>query len=271
MRSLAPEPVDRAVLEAVRAPFSAYAARTGAAWTDAPTLLPLSLLLDLAGEGMRARLFAAQAEGGVELALRPDFTVSLAHAFAASGAASGAAFGAAGEGRWLYEGQAYRVAPPGSGRPSEFLQLGVEVFGSAADPAAEDAEVAALAWAAAAAGGRPDLSMLFGDVGLFAAFLQALGLPEGLRGRVSRTFAGGRSVVAELDRMAEGAPSRGRPVPGREVRLAALLTDLPETEAAAVLEELWRSAAATPGRSCTGWCRAPRSRARRACRRPSAG
>ena len=239
MRSLAPEPVDRAVLDAVRAPFAAYAERTGAAWTDAPTLLPLSLLLDLAGEGMRARLFTAQAEGGDELALRPDFTGSLARAFAASPDA------AAGEGRWLYEGQAYRVAPPGSSRPSEFLQLGVEVFGSPVDPAVEDAEVAALAWAGARAGGRSDLSVLFGDVSLFTAFLQALGLPEGVRGRVGRAFAAGRPVSAELDRMAEGAPARGRAA-GREGRLAALLTDLPEAEAAAVLEELWRLAGIQP-------------------------
>ena len=228
MTSLAPEPVDRGVLDAVRAPFDAYAARTGAAWTDAPTLLPLSLLLDLAGEGMRARLFTAQAEGGAELALRPDFTFSLARAFAASGG---------GEGRWLYEGQAYRVAPPGSDRPSEFLQLGVEVFGSTADPSVEDAEVAALAWAAAGAGGRRDLSLLFGDVALFAAFLQALALPDGVRGRLARAFATGRPVAAELDRLAEGAPVR--PDAAGEGRLPALLSGLPEAEAAAVLEELW--------------------------------
>lgn len=234
MRSLAPEPVDRAVLDAVHAPFAAYAERTGARWTDAPTLLPLALLLDLAGEGMRARLFTAQAEGGEELALRPDFTVSLARAFAAS---------RAGEGRWLYEGPAFRVAPHGSNRSSEFLQLGVEVFGGGADPAHEDADVAALAWTAARAGGREDLSLLFGDVALFAAFLRALDLPEGVRGRLARAFASGRPVAAELDRLTEGAPSRAAAGDGR---LASLLTDLPEAEAAAVLEELWRLAGIQP-------------------------
>ncbi len=237
MTSLAPEPVDRAVLDAVRAPFAAYAARTGAEWTDAPTLLPLSLLLDLAGEGMRARLFTAQAEGGEELALRPDFTVSLARAFAGLGG---------GEGRWLYEGQAYRVAPAGSGRPSEFLQLGLEVFGSEGDPSVEDAEVAALAWAAARAGGRGDLRLLFGDVGLFAAFLQALALPDGVRGRLAHAFASGRSVAAELDRLAEGAPARASADAAGEGRLPALLADLPEEEAAAVLEELWALAGIQP-------------------------
>ena len=233
MTTLAPEPVDRAVLDAVRAPFAAYAARTGATWTDAPTLQPLSLLLDLAGEGMRARLFVVQAEGAEEQALRPDFTVSLARAFAASGA---------GEGRWLYEGQAFRVPPAGSDRPAEFLQVGVEMFGSRADPALDDAEVAALAWAAATAGGRADLSILFGDIALFAAFLQALNLPDGVRSRLHRAFAGGRSVPAELARLAAGAPAR----PAGEGRLAAILGDLPEAEAAAVLTELWRLAGIQP-------------------------
>ena len=233
MLTLAPEPVDRAVLDAVRAPFAAFAERTGARWTDAPTLQPLSLLLDLAGEGMRSRLFVVQEEGGEELALRPDFTVSLARAFAASGVA---------EGRWLYEGAAFRVSPSGSGRSSEFLQLGVEVFGGAADPAVEDAEVAALAWAAARAGGRDDLSLLFGDIGLFAAFLQALDLPDGVRTRLHRAFAGGRSVRAELDRLATGEPVRA----AGEGRLASLLAEIPEAEAAAVLEEVWRLAGIQP-------------------------
>ena len=233
MLSLAPEPVDRAVLEAARAPFAAFGERTGAGWTDAPTLQPLSLLLDLAGEAMRARLFVVTGEGGEELALRPDFTVSLARAFAASGET---------EGRWLYEGPAFRSQPRGSDRPSEFLQLGVELFGAAADPAAEDAQIAALAWTASAAGGRRDLSLLFGDVALFGGFLRALALPEAAQGRLHRAFAGGRSVRAELDRLADGRAAQRE----GDGRLAALLTDLPEAEAASALEEVWRLAGIQP-------------------------
>ena len=232
VRSLAPEPVDRAALDAVRAPFAAYAERTGALWTDAPTLQPLSLLLDLAGEAMRPRLFAVQADGGEELALRPDFTIPLARAHIASGE---------GEARWLYEGPAFLVAAPGSGRSSEFLQVGVEAFGSPADPVEEDAEMAALAWAAAKAGGRGDLSMRFGDVGLFGDLLQALGLPETVRSRLARAFAAGRPMRAELARLTD-APA----LPEGEGRLARLLTDLPEAEAAGVLEELWRLAGIQP-------------------------
>ncbi|HEX6867095.1 MAG TPA: ATP phosphoribosyltransferase regulatory subunit, partial [Caulobacteraceae bacterium] len=61
-------------LAKIRAPF----VETGAAATDAPVLQPLALLLDLAGEAMRSRLFVVQGEGGEEAALRPDFTIPIA-------------------------------------------------------------------------------------------------------------------------------------------------------------------------------------------------
>ena len=51
----------------------------GGAWTGAAMLQPLSVMLDLAGEAMRARLVVVQGEGE-ELALRPDFTIALARA-----------------------------------------------------------------------------------------------------------------------------------------------------------------------------------------------
>ena len=56
-----------------------------------------------------------------------------------------------------------------------FPRSGLEVF-EAGDPADLDAEMAALAWRSAAAGGRDDLTLLMGDVGLFAAFVDALDL-----------------------------------------------------------------------------------------------
>ena len=72
-----------AALGAIRAPFAAF----GGDWTQAPVLQPLTALLDLAGEAMRARLLVVAGDGGEELALRPDFTIALARAHIASGAA----------------------------------------------------------------------------------------------------------------------------------------------------------------------------------------
>jgi ATP phosphoribosyltransferase regulatory subunit len=219
-------------LAAIREPFQALGAKN----VDAPVIQPLNQLLDLAGEALRARLFIVQGDGGAESCLRPDFTIPVARAHRASGAASG---------RYVYEGKAFRVAPKGSERAEEFLQIGMEAF-EARDPVAADIEVAAVAWQASCAGGRTDLSMRLGDVALFSAFIGALALPEALAARLDRAFSRPRVLKAELARAQseEQAPRAGD-------RLAGLLAGLAEAEATAVLEELWGLAGIQPvgGRS----------------------
>ncbi len=135
-------PLPPEVLAPIRAPFEGLRAPV----IDAPILLPLGPVLDLAGEAMRGRLFVVQGDGE-DAVLRPDFTIAVARAHIADGLTSA---------RYLYEGKAFRVAPKGSGRSEEFLQIGLEVFGGGRD-AKVDAEVASLAWRSAAAGGRTDL------------------------------------------------------------------------------------------------------------------
>jgi ATP phosphoribosyltransferase regulatory subunit len=212
-------------LDAIRAPFLA----AGATPTDAPVLQPLGLLLDLAGEAMRSRLFVVSGDAGEEACLRPDFTVAVARQHLAAGN---------GEGRYFYEGKAFRVAPRGSDRAEEFLQIGIEAF-EAGDPVAADAEIAALAWASSAAGGRSDLTLLLGDVGLFGAFVDSLGLTPPLGARLKRAFTKPRQLKIEL----EGG---GETVSGEQSRIAALLAGLPEAEASAVLQELWSLAGIEP-------------------------
>ena len=218
-------------LAAIRAPF----ALLGAPFIDAPVMLPLGLMLDLAGETMRGRLFLVQGDGE-DACLRPDFTIPIARAHIAEGRA---------DGRYLYEGKAFRVAPRGSDRAEEFLQIGLEVFGGGRDPEA-DAEVAGLTWRAAAAGGRDDLVMILGDVALFAAFIDAIGLAPALAARLKRAFARPGALAAELTR-AETAD----PAPRQGDRIAELLAGLPEDEATAVLQDLWSIAGIQPvgGRS----------------------
>jgi ATP phosphoribosyltransferase regulatory subunit len=212
-------------LDAIRAPLLA----AGAAPTDAPVLQPLGLLLDLTGEAMRARLFVVSGDGGEEACLRPDFTVAVAREHFAAGGEPG---------RYRYEGKAFRVAPRGSDRAEEFLQLGVEAF-EAGDPVAADAEIAALAWASSAAGGRSDLSLVLGDVSLFAAFVDSLDLAAPLAARLKRAFAKPRQLKAELDGDVDQST-------GEQSRIAALLAGLPEAEASAVLQELWSLAGIEP-------------------------
>ena len=225
-------PVPPEVMAAVRAPFVSL----GAAPIDVPVMQPLGLLLDLAGEAMRSRLFVVQGEAGAETCLRADFTIPVVRAHIAAGG---------GDRRYVYEGKAFRVAPPGSDHPEEFLQIGLEAFGGGPSPAA-DAEVAGLAWRAAAAGGRDDLSMVLGDVSLFSAFIDALGLADGLAARLKRAFSHPRALSAELARaQAAVAPAR------QGDRLTGLIAGLPEAEALAVLEDLWALAGIQPvgGRS----------------------
>jgi len=216
--------VPPAALAAIRAPFE------GAGETlETPVLQPLALLLDLAGEAMRPRLFVVQAEGGEEAALRPDFTIPIDRAHITSGAASG---------RYVYEGKAFRAAG-GSARAEEFLQLGLEVYGGD-DAAATDAEILSRAWkAAAAAGGRGDLSLMLGDVSLFSALVEDMALEPALEARLKRAFNRPRLLGAELNPVtdADVAP---------QSRLAGLLGGLGEAEAVALLEEVWSLAGVSP-------------------------
>lgn len=213
-------------LAAIRAPLEA----SGAERADAPLLQPLNLLLDLAGEAMRARLFVVQAEGGTESCLRPDFTVAIARQHIESGRAAGL---------YWYQGAAFRAAA-GAERPEEFVQLGLEMFSPGGGRVeAADAEIAGLAWRAAAAGGRKDLSLWLGDVALFGAFIESLDLPETLASRLRRVAGRPRLLWAELSRVDETATAGGG-------TLAGLLAGLTEAQAAALLEEVWALAGVEP-------------------------
>jgi len=219
-------PVPPALLAALRAPFLA----AGATPIDPPTLLPLSLILELSGEAMRERLLIAQLNGGAEMALRPDFTIAAARHHIESGRR---------EGRYVYEGKAYRAPATAPGEPDEHLQIGLEAFEQRAAPAA-DAETAAIAWRAAAAGGRSDLSLVLGDVSLFGAFLESLGLSQPARTRLMR-------VADNPERLAEVMASAGAAATdSRGDPLAGLLAHLEEAEAARALEAIWELAGVEP-------------------------
>jgi ATP phosphoribosyltransferase regulatory subunit len=220
-------PVPAEALAAIRAPLTG----AGATPADAPLLQPLGLLLDLAGEAMRARLFVVQSEGGTEACLRPDFTVAIARRHIE---------GARLDGRYFYEGSAFRASPDAE-RPEEFLQVGLELFaGAGADTLGPDVEVASLAWAASQAGGRDDLRLWLGDVGLFGPFIESLSLPAGVAARLKRVAGRPRLLQAELARTGAIAPA------AEGSQLASLLAGLSETQAATLLQEVWALAGVEP-------------------------
>ena len=213
------------VLAAIRQPLEC----AGAMRAEAPLLQPLSLLLDLAGEAMRSRLFVVQSEGGAESCLRPDFTVAIARQHIDSGKPHG---------RHYYQGPAFRAAK-GADRPEEFMQVGLEVFATGGSPEATDAEIATLAWRAATAGGRSDLSMSMGDVALFGAFVESLDLPETLAARLKRVAGRPRLLSAELARVGQKSGDRSG-------KLAALLARMSNQDGASLLEEVWALAGVEP-------------------------
>lgn len=213
------------ILAVIRQPLEAR----GAELAETPLLQPLNLLLDLAGEAMRARLFIVQSEGGTESCLRPDFTVAVAGQHIASGRS---------DGRYVYQGSAFRAAK-GADRPEQFVQVGLEILSDSGDPLASDVEVACVAWGAASAGGRKDLSISLGDVALFSAFVESLELPEALAARLTRVAGRPRLLLAELSRIGQKVGDGGG-------RLPDLLSGLSTRDGAALLQEVWALAGVEP-------------------------
>jgi ATP phosphoribosyltransferase regulatory subunit len=86
------------------------------------------------------------------------------------------------------------------GRPSEFLQAGIESFGRL-DRAAADAEMLALALEATGAVGVTEVEISTGDVALFNALIDALGLYPVWRRRLIKDFIRKTSLAQDLERL----------------------------------------------------------------------
>lgn len=155
----------------------------GFAHIDPPILQPADVFLDLSGESIRRRMFLTVDEEGRELCLRPDLTIPVARAvLAAQGTV------APGPAAVSYLGPVFRFRGEG---PGEFRQAGVESFGRA-DIAAADAEILSLGLDTCALYGAPQPEIRLGDVGLFAALLDALPLAPAMRRRLLKDFGQSR-------------------------------------------------------------------------------
>lgn len=135
-------------------------------------------------------------EQGRILALRPDFTTSIARM---------AATKAAGEmtpARYMYTGSVYRAEHTEGVRNREITQSGIELIGSYSAKA--DAEVIAAAMEAVTALGIEDFSMEIGQVGFFNGLIEQLGLDsdttEKLRASIdSKNSPSIKKIVKNLD------------------------------------------------------------------------
>src|ERR1700722_1011922 len=149
---------------------AAPVAASSATWADAlllsfaqagyiraePAILqPAEPFLDLSGEDIRKSLYLTTDASGEDLCLRPDLTIPVARDYLASPRAGEPA-------GFSYLGPVFRYR---GGRPSEFLQAGVESF-RRQDSAAADAEMLALALKATSTAGA-EVEIRTGDVALF--------------------------------------------------------------------------------------------------------
>ncbi|MCF6305699.1 MAG: ATP phosphoribosyltransferase regulatory subunit [Rhodobacteraceae bacterium] len=132
-----------------------------AALVEPAALLPADVLIDLYGEDLRARAFTTHDPVLGEQMLRPDFTVPVVQMHMAVGNEPA---------RYRYAGQVWRKQEPDSDRPTEYLQVGYELF-DGTDIAAADAEVFALISTA-----LKDLPVqpVTGDIGIMLAAIDAL-------------------------------------------------------------------------------------------------
>src|SRR6187401_3554684 len=190
----------------------------------APAMLqPAEPFLDLSGEDIRRRMYLTTAPDGEELCLRPDLTIPVARDYLASpGAGQPAGF--------CYLGPVFRYR---GGRPSEFLQAGIESFGRQ-DRAAADAEMLALALEATSAFGLTEVEIRTGDVALFNALIDALDLYPVWRRRLIKDFNRKVSLTEDIERLTLAtAPGRNEyegvlaALAGSDRKAAlALVTDL---------------------------------------------
>ena len=163
----------------------------------APAIIqPAGLFLDVVGEALRARTYVFSDPDGEELCLRPDLTVPTCRLHLARHPTGNA------RARYCYSGPAFRYQPGGatSAHPSEFRQAGIESF-AAGDREEDDAAVLALIVEALEEAGIRQFRLRLGDLGLFAALLDALAMPQRWRRRLRHHFWRPEAFRAELARL----------------------------------------------------------------------
>jgi ATP phosphoribosyltransferase regulatory subunit len=173
-------------------------AQAGYERSEPAILQPAEPFLDLSGEDIRKSLYLTTDASGEELCLRPDLTIPVARAYLASPRAGQPA-------GFSYLGPVFRYR---WGRPSEFLQAGIESFGRQ-DRAAADAEMLALALEATSAFEVSDVEIRTGDVALFNALIDALQLFPVWRRRLIKDFNRKIDLAQDIEQLTlKTAPGR---------------------------------------------------------------
>jgi ATP phosphoribosyltransferase regulatory subunit len=204
-----------------------------------PSILqPAEPFLALSGEDIRRRMYLVNDASGREFCLRPDLTIPVALDYLAAGPAGRPA-------SFCYLGPVFRQRGDAAG---EFLQAGIESFGRG-DKAAADAETLALGLEATAYYGLAQPEIRMGDVGLFSALIEALGLPPLWKRRLVKDFNRKALLADDLDRLALAGANKRSEYQGV---LAALANSDPKGARALVADLLSIAGISTVGGRSVG-------------------
>jgi ATP phosphoribosyltransferase regulatory subunit len=195
-------PTDTADIEALDAlgrRLTAAFTRAGYARVAPSVIQPADLFLDVVGEDLRARTYVFVDPDGAELCLRPDLTVPTCRLHLERHPAARV------PARYCYAGSAFRYQPADADRahPREFRQAGIESF-AAADRERDDAAVLALIVETLRETGLGGVRLQLGDLGLFAALINALPMPERWRARLRHQLSRPEAFRAEMARLGTG-------------------------------------------------------------------
>lgn len=142
-----------------------------------PILQPADPFLDMAGEDLRRRIFMTENENGDSLCLRPEFTipVCMAHIAAHSKAPC----------QYAYIGEVFRQK---RSHNRSFIQAGVEDFGDQNEAIADARSMGHALEILHTVSNHLNPKITLGDQTVFAAVLEALGLPQGWQKKLLRAF-----------------------------------------------------------------------------------
>ena len=150
----------------------------------APAIMqPASIFINQVGEALRGRTYVFSSLDGEELCLRPDLTVPTCRLFLERHPKADC------NAKYCYNGPAFRFQKNYSNteQPREFRQAGIENIGSS-DKSKAESEVLYVVINALKKCGISDISIRFGDLGIFDALTKAINMPDRWRSRLRHRF-----------------------------------------------------------------------------------
>lgn len=173
-------PADMAFRNWLVEQWRAASRRAGFVEVDGPELEPLELYTEKSGEEIAEQLYCLEDKGGGRLALRPEFTPTLARMISARQAALPEPI------RWFNISRCFRYERPQKGRLREFFQWNVDLVG--VDDVSADAECISVAVDCLKSFGLGprDVQVRLNDRRLLGALVKHLGIADEA---VPRVFA----------------------------------------------------------------------------------